>query len=234
LLPLYNTEEVGNWRRKKNWQQARFDFRVPCHPRQGNLLCGMSVNREVKNGQPGSLLGLRIYPQKDLVRKLVPSGCSRLPKGNIQDISFRVIGDTDGPHRFSPPSPTNLISGHNEVVLSTVRIKAKANHNDNSGVVVRETTIVPIVKVHLRPDRILEPMPSTDRLQDLPFVPLHFRMFLTDMVPAFIRQINLMAQLIFNRPAHQAGSAYNILVKGSTGPLPLIPSRQGGERFSIL
>ena len=60
-----------------------------------------------------------------------------------------------------------------------------------------------------RPPRLSPPPPNlvggqdeTDRVQDLPSVPLHVRMLVTDMLPVLIGQIDLMAQLISHRSAH--------------------------------
>jgi hypothetical protein len=91
---------------------------------------GRSVNREIEDGQAGSPRRLWVHPQQDLVRKLLPGGCSRLPEGQVQDVALWVIRDTDRPHRFSSPSSPNLVSGQNEVVLRTISLEAEANHLD--------------------------------------------------------------------------------------------------------
>jgi|SRR5882724_1849697 len=93
-------------------------------------MCGRSVNREIEDGQAGSPQRLWVHPQQDLVRKLIPAGCSRLPEGQVQDVALWAIGDTDRPHRFSSPSSLNLVNGQNKVVLRTISIEAEANHLD--------------------------------------------------------------------------------------------------------
>jgi hypothetical protein len=95
-------------------------------------MCGRRVNREIDDGQAGSPRRLRVHPQQDLVRKLIPGGCRRLPDGQVPDIALSVIRDTDRPHRFSSPSSPNLVSGQNKGVLRTISIEAEANHLDRS------------------------------------------------------------------------------------------------------
>ena len=47
----------------------------------------MNMHGEITNGQSGSLLGLRVHPQQDLVRKLISGRGGRLPEGYVQDIA---------------------------------------------------------------------------------------------------------------------------------------------------
>jgi hypothetical protein len=100
--------------------------------------------------------------------------------------------------------PKDLISRNNEVVLRTVSSKAEANYHDDSGVALGQIAIVPIVKKHVRKDRVLKSPASLHGLQNLAILPMHFRMLFTDMVPAFIGQINFMTQLILDRSKHRA------------------------------
>jgi hypothetical protein len=176
----------------------------------------MSMKREIKNGQSGSLPGLRIHPQQELVRKLISGRCQRLPESNVQDISFRVIRDTNRLHCISPPAPTNLVSSQNKIVLRTVRIKAKAHYNDNGGVRMWEPMIIPRIQIHFWTDRVLKSSPPTNGLQDLHSPLLHLRVLLANMVPAFLSQINLMAQLVSHRSAYHMNPVCNILRKDAT------------------
>ena len=84
--------------------------------------------RIIKNRQTGSQLGLRIYPQQDLVRELIAGGCNGRPKRNIEYIPIGVIGDAGCSHRFSPPVPQDLVSAHDKIVLGAARSKAETNH----------------------------------------------------------------------------------------------------------
>jgi hypothetical protein len=96
LLSLDNTKKMSHRRRTKDVQQSRFHLRVLFYSRQRKLVGSMSVHREIQDGQADSSPGLWVYPQQELVRKLIPRRCGRLPEGNIQDVSVRIIGDTDG------------------------------------------------------------------------------------------------------------------------------------------
>jgi hypothetical protein len=99
-----------------------------------------------------------------------------------------------------------LVSGQDEVVLCSVRIKPKVNYDNSGSVPVWKVLVISIVKVHVRPDRILKPPASAYCLQHVFSVPLHFGVLFADMTPAFIGQINVMAQLIFDTLRHGATS----------------------------
>jgi hypothetical protein len=192
----------------------------------------MSMNGEIEHGQSGSLLGLWVHPQQELVRKLISGPCSWRPKSNVQDVSFWVIRDADRLHGISPPAPTNLVSGENKVVLYTIGRKTKAHYNDKSAVRMWEPTIVPVIQIHRGPDRVLKPASRTDRLQDLRSPLLHLRVLLTNMVPAFLSKINLMAQLVSYKAAHHTNSVHNILSKGATeSEAPFQPWRRAKRRL---
>jgi len=79
--------------------------------------------RIIKNCQARSQLCLRIEPQQDLVRELITSECSGLPKGKVEEIAIGVIGDAGCSHLFSPSVPKDLVSGHDKIVLGAVETK---------------------------------------------------------------------------------------------------------------
>lgn len=58
----------------------------------------MCVDGKIKDGEAGSLMGLRVDPQQNLVRELMPDSLSRLPKGNVQDIAFKIVRDMNRSH----------------------------------------------------------------------------------------------------------------------------------------
>ena len=62
--------------------------------------------------------------------------------------------------------------------------------------------------------RILKSPASSNRFQHLAFVAPHFRMLFADVVPAFIGQINLMAQLILDRLQHRSGLIIKVNLLG--------------------
>ena len=82
LLAFYNAEEVGHWRRAYKEHERRFNLRILLEPREGYLMRRMNMHGEITNSQSGSLLGLRIHPQQDLVRKLISGRCSWQPESN--------------------------------------------------------------------------------------------------------------------------------------------------------
>ncbi len=159
--------------------------------------------RIIKNRQTGSQLCLRIDPEQDLVRELIAGGCNGRPKRNIEDIPIGVIGDAGSSHRFSPPVPKDLVSGHDKIVLGAAGSKAETDHDDDRTVTGRQTFKVSVIEEHIGTDRVLKSSASLNRLQHLAFAAQHFRMLFADVVPAFIGQINFMAQLVFGRVQHR-------------------------------
>ena len=102
LFSRSDAEKLANRGGAKNAQEQRLNIRMFFDARQENLPRGGRMMRVIKNRQTRSQLRLRIDPQQDLVRELIAGGCSRLPKGNVENIPIRVIGDAGCSHRFSP------------------------------------------------------------------------------------------------------------------------------------
>jgi hypothetical protein len=185
--------------------------------------------RIITNRQTCCALRLRIDPQQDLVRELIAGGCSGLPKGDVEDIPFGVIGDAGCFHRFSPPVPKDLVSGDDKIVLRAARNKAEPDNDDDCAVAGGQIFKVSVIEEHIGTDRILKSSASLNRLQHLTVVALHFRMLFADVVPAFIGQINLMAQLIFDRLQHRLG----LLIKVNLLGLRVPRSLEGSRRFHV-
>jgi hypothetical protein len=94
------------------------------------------------------------------------------------------------------------------------RNKAETDNGHNRTVTGGQICKVSVIEEHIGPDRVLESPASSNRLQDLAFVALHFRMLFADMVPAFICQINLMAELIFDLLQHRSGLIIKVNLLG--------------------
>src|SRR4030095_4838384 len=135
-------KKLIDWSRAKDVQKHGLDIRMFFYARYGNLARHGRVMRIIKNSQTGGLLRLGVDAQQNLVRKLVPSGCDRLPKSKVKDISVGIIGDSDRSHRFLPAFPKDLVSRDNEIVLRTISGKTEANYHDDSRVALGQITVV--------------------------------------------------------------------------------------------
>ena len=131
LFPRGDTEELANQGGAKDAQQQRLDLRMHFDSRQRNFPRGNCVMIIIANRQTCCVLRLRIDPQQDLVRELIAGGCSGLPKGNVEDISIGIVGNARCFHRFSPPVPKDLVSGHDKIVLGASRNKAATDNGDD-------------------------------------------------------------------------------------------------------
>jgi len=96
----------------------------------------------------------------------------------------------------------DLVSGHDKIVLAAGS-EAETDHGDDRTVTGGQVFKVSVIEEHIGTNRVLKSLASLNRLQHLAFVALHFRMLFADVVPAFIGQINLMAQMIFGRLQHR-------------------------------
>jgi len=209
-----DTEKLANRGRAKDAEEQRLNVGMFFNSGQGDLPRGGRVMRIIKNRQTCCALRLRIDPQQDLVRELIAGGCSGLPKGNVEDISIGVIGDARCLHGISPPVPKDLVSGDDKIVLGTARNKAETDNGDDRTVAGGQIFKVSVIEEHIGADRILKSPASSNRFQHLAFVAPHFRMLFADVVPAFIGQINLMAQLIFDRLQHRSGLIIKVNLLG--------------------
>ena len=97
----------------------------------------------------------------------------------------------------------NLVCRKNEIILTPIVVKAKANDNNDSRIITREIAKIQRVEIDLWSNGILKPSPSFDRFKKVFLLPIHFWMFFTYMLPAFIGEINLMAQSICHKSPHQ-------------------------------
>jgi hypothetical protein len=68
---------------------------------------------------------------------------------------------------------------------------------------LRETTIVSIIQVYIRPNRILKPSASADRFQHFLAIPSHFWMIITNMAPALVSEIDFMSYRIPHGSRHR-------------------------------
>lgn len=207
LFSFAQVKKMLNRSRGQNSQQSWFDVGIVFHAWQRQLPCGRSMNGKVKDCQSNRVLRLRVYSQQDLIGQLISGRGRRLTKRNIQNVALRVVGNTNRFHKHSLLSLPNLVRGHDEVVLRSVSIKAETDHDNYTGVSMRKVWVDLMIQVHLGADRVLEPSAFPHCFQHLPLVAPHFRVFLTNMTPALVRQINLMAQPVFDNLTHRSNSA---------------------------
>ena len=88
----------------------------------------------------------------------------------------------------------------------------KAHNHHHGRVFIRETIVVSIVEVNLRPDRVLEPPASAKGLRELPSETLHFWVLFTDVTPALLRKVNLMSQAVFSCSLHAPTESITFLL----------------------
>jgi hypothetical protein len=209
LLFFDHPEKVSNWRRIEELEKPGFHLGLLVETRQRELVLSLRMHGKIRDGESGSLVRRRVYTQQQLIRELIAGGRSGVPKGNIQDVTFWIVGETGTLHRILPPLPTNGVTRQNKVVCPPVRINVKAYDHNDGRVPVEEVRVVPIIQIHIRPYGILKSPPSADGFEHAPSVVLDFRMLFADMLPAFIGQINLMASLVSDGATHQQCSAFS-------------------------
>jgi hypothetical protein len=200
---------VVNRRRIEELEKQGFHLRCLVETRKRESVLSVRMHGKIQDGQSGSLVRLRIYPQQQLIRELIAGGRSGLPKANIQNVTFWIVGETGTLHCILPPLPTNRVTRQNKVVFPPVRIKAKAHNHNDGRVPVEEVRVVSIIQVHIRPYGILKSPTCADGFEHAPSVVLYFRVLFTDMLPAFIGQINLMASFVAYSATHQRCSAFS-------------------------
>jgi len=140
-----------------------------------------------------------------------------LSEVNVKNVSVGIVGDMGRPHA-SPLLSGNLIRRHDEIVFCAVGPKTESNHGDDRGVAGRQILEVAIVKEHVGTDGILKSSPFPDGLQNFAFMRLHFRMFIANMRPTLIRQINFMS-LGIRRSAKHLGPFFKLIRERGATPV---------------
>ena len=134
LFSFGQAEEVTHWSRRQNTQQGRFRCGIVFEARQQQFSSSRRMNGIVKNRQPGCVLRFGSDAQQKLIGQLIASCGGWLTESDVQNVAVGIVSNANRVHRYSLFSLTNLVRGQNEIVLSTVRIKAKADDGDYAGI----------------------------------------------------------------------------------------------------